>query len=704
MTNPEVRRVAVESLRKMIQENRQSTPQEEWCMVYDMSRLDATPDYCQCPECRKLSEQEGSDRILLYSFANHIITEIHKEYPDILLRIAPGARTIGNNVGVPPRTIELAKGLMFFLTDRMHRNPFHPIVEKDDGTKEIFEAWKPYGPHMIVWDYWNLGNSYFTPPRVETLFDAIKPDLRFFHDNNVHGIFIEAERDWVCPQNFLVLNYYVAGRLMVDLGLNPEELAEKFIRGYYGEAAAPVVSKYFVLIREGVRNSHQRASSLGGGLWKFTTPKFLLGMYREFHSAIAEEGNPLYAAHLRNELIAPIWCALHYWNSFRATFEEAGVSHGQLVADCRNYSKEYIRRFKHKNTDRGDGEFQRRFQAVEKVPIRPPMFKDVPDADFRMVTAMNFYCPDSLFVRREDDPDSIQGRAVCSANRGQDTQGVDILMPGKDKFRTTQFALSSQGNVVQTILKQVPQDEKYHWYRIPGRIELKDRSHFWGHGWGVQANTGNWYILTYGEAADNTFDQVWFSAKFTGPAYVPGSTKENAIWVDMAVAVRGQPDTVFQPLALTDGTGNAPVAPGIPAGWRVVGEAEASSVTERQGKYDVRLTPAPQKTASLWSAEVPCTPADVFQLTMDCAVENTMVEFAFLDKGGEVVLSRKARLGGWEKARYVLVDITTEKEVPPQIVAVQLRLNAPKGAALSADNLCVEVARSLNRNFAGSAP
>ena len=56
--------------------------------------------------------------------------------------------------------------------------------------------------------------------------------------------------------------------------------------------------------------------------------------------------------------------------------------------------------------------------------------------------------------------------------------------------------------------------------------------------WAIQANSSHWYTLTDGDPRDNTWDEVWVSAKFTGPAYVKGSTRPNAIWVDMVVATR----------------------------------------------------------------------------------------------------------------------------------------------------------------------
>ena len=110
------------------------------------------------------------------------------------------------------------------------------------------------------------------------------------------------------------------------------------------------------------------------------------------------------------------------------------------------------------------------------------------------------------------------------------------------EFYTTQFSWGNHKapGAVRLTLKEVPQDAKYHWYRIPGTLELRSLSYFWGQGWAIQANTSHLYTLTDGNPLDNTWDEIWFSAKFTGPAYVKGSTKENAIWVDMAVLVRGR--------------------------------------------------------------------------------------------------------------------------------------------------------------------
>ncbi|MEG2004729.1 MAG: hypothetical protein RR014_01720, partial [Bilophila sp.] len=45
--------------------------------------------------------------------------------------------------------------------------------------------------------------------------------------------FIEAEKDFDTPQNFVNLHYYLANRLMVDLNLNEEQLIQEFMQSYY---------------------------------------------------------------------------------------------------------------------------------------------------------------------------------------------------------------------------------------------------------------------------------------------------------------------------------------------------------------------------------------------------------------------------------------------------------------------------------------
>ena len=73
------------------------------------------------------------------------------------------------------------------------------------------------------------------------------------------------------------------------------------------------------------------------------------------------------------------------------------------------------------------------------------------------------------------------------------------------KFRTTLFRWGNHkapGAVTARLIK-IPADEKYHWYRMPGKLELRPVSYFWGQGWAIQANTSHLYTLTDGDPLDN---------------------------------------------------------------------------------------------------------------------------------------------------------------------------------------------------------
>ncbi len=72
---------------------------------------------------------------------------------------------------------------------------------------------------------------------------------------------------------------------------------------------------------------------------------------------------------------------------------------------------------------------------------------------------------------------------------------------------------------------------------MPKPVELTSRSYFWGHSWAIQVILSHLYVPADGLEKNNLWD-VWFSAKFTGPAWVKDSRQENAIWVDMVVLTR----------------------------------------------------------------------------------------------------------------------------------------------------------------------
>ena len=546
MSNPKVAEITIESLRNFIKRDRAAYPKGEHPVVYDISELDATPTTCLCPECRKISEAGGSDRDLVFFYINRVAREIRKEYPDVIIRTSTRVRKPGK---IKPEKNVFVRVAHSFSSI----NPFYPydpaqtVGSRNEEKQRIFDMWVKAVDSLQMWDYWNLGNNYFTPPRIETVFDAIQPDLKYFIKNKIVCIFYEASLDSASPQNFMMLNYFTAQHLMVNPDMDAEKLADDFLKAYYGPCY-PVAKKYFNLIRKGVKESKQTsATSMSVGHWKYVTPEFLVNMYQDLHKAErALPANDRFAKRIRHEIITPIWYALANWHNYGKEFKKINITHEQLVKECRTLINEYMCRYGATDLKKILPKYQKRFERAVRIFPRPAKFKNVPEADFRMITGHSFRGVGNLHSFIVNDAESEVGRANIVRNPQIAFHGVNKRLPGKHKFYSTEFVLNGYPDSVGTILKQVAQDEKYHWYRLPGNIELRDKTTFWGHGWSFQARPNYWYTLTDGNPLDNLWSQVWMSAKFTGPAYVPGSTKPNAIYVDRVVIVRNVKDNEFK--------------------------------------------------------------------------------------------------------------------------------------------------------------
>lgn len=538
MSNPEVAQIALQSLREMIRLDRSQNPKEEWATVYDISTLDQSPYICKCPECTAFSKANGSETDLLLHFINTIAREIRKEYPDIVIR------TFGYSASyTPPAKVFPESNVLIQLTDKFSQSdPFVPLSHPFNARQlPYFEAWSKSTKRLGVWDYWNLGGPrYFNPPRVETVFNALQSDFRFFRSIGITEIFIEAGRSPVAPQNFIDLAYFTANMLMIDPDDDPQKLADIFLNAYYGPAA-PQMRAWFHEICDGVAKHQGRQTSMTVSHWDFATPEFMLRSYTMLKKAAESlpEGN-IYRERVERERITVLWSILSHRYSYEKLFASHGIKMNDLIAECRSLSYAYIHRFPCTNPKPVEKEFEGLFSACVNNLPRPPEFKNVPEENYRMIAWPNMRGTLRLGSTIADDPESLQKKALKSASPDPAFHGVNKLMPGEHKFRTTFFKLGNhKAPGVSLLLKEVPQDEKYHWFRLPGKIELQPNSSFWGQGGAIQANTSHLYVLTDGSSADNTWDEIWMSAKFTGPAYVNGSKKENAIWVDMVVLIRG---------------------------------------------------------------------------------------------------------------------------------------------------------------------
>jgi hypothetical protein len=127
-----------------------------------------------------------------------------------------------------------------------------------------------------------------------------------------------------------------------------------------------------------------------------------------------------------------------------------------------------------------------------------------------------------------DDPDAAGGRALRYTGD-----------PEKDHQRPVNFGVYNNPRKVfgpSITLKptDVPQDEKYHWYKV-GRFPVVPGVILWAHWtWWLSVDIGR---TSRADDPDPQRD-VWVSLKVTGPAYVKDSKQPNALTIDRVILTK----------------------------------------------------------------------------------------------------------------------------------------------------------------------
>ena len=128
----------------------------------------------------------------------------------------------------------------------------------------------------------------------------------------------------------------------------------------------------------------------------------------------------------------------------------------------------------------------------------------------------------SFGVALKEDPQSPCGKAMCIAR--------PLRMPEKGfhskVLQTGVFSRTAKKAQVTKIFR-VKADEKYHWYTL-GEVKLDPVSILYVHrSWFLQHLLDRYYM----PGEENRYE-IRVSLKAAGPAYSPGSTAENALWLD----------------------------------------------------------------------------------------------------------------------------------------------------------------------------
>ncbi|MFH0759927.1 MAG: DUF4838 domain-containing protein [Bacteroidota bacterium] len=221
-SNPEVLKITVAKLK----EDMAAQPDK---ILWSVSQNDITT-YCQCKQCKKVIEEEGSAAGPVIRFINQVAAQ----FPDKIIstlayeysRQAPKVTKPADNVQIMLCTIEL--------------NRSQPIAEDPRSVsfmKDIVD-WGKIAKHIYLWDYTVNFNHFVSPfPNIHVL----QPNIQMFVKNNVFEHFQQSNTD--VGHEFSEMKSYLISRLLWNPEINADSVITDFIGGYFGPAA-PFIRKY----------------------------------------------------------------------------------------------------------------------------------------------------------------------------------------------------------------------------------------------------------------------------------------------------------------------------------------------------------------------------------------------------------------------------------------------------------------------------
>ena len=252
LTNPDVLAITIENARATLLAN----PHAKIISITQ----NVNSGYCQCPNCKASDEKYGGQSGTNIWFVNRVAAALEDEFPDVAFDTFAYDYTTHAPSNILPRKNVIVRlctiGSCFC----------HPISECGHGRAlsvidnyskvestyaKDFADWsalcKQSGAKLYVWDYTTHFKCYTEPfPN----FQVLAPNIQFFVDNSVYGVFEEGNYDGGRNGEFGEMRAFILAKLLWNPHENVEHMINEFMNAYYSKASAPYVKEYLDLISQ----------------------------------------------------------------------------------------------------------------------------------------------------------------------------------------------------------------------------------------------------------------------------------------------------------------------------------------------------------------------------------------------------------------------------------------------------------------------
>lgn len=232
-------------------------------------------NYCQCPKCAAVDEEEGSHMGSLLRLVNAVAENIKDDYPNVAIetlayqytRQAPKITKPLPNVVIRLCSIECCFS--------------HPLSDEtctlNKAFKNDIEEWGKICDRLYIWDY-VTNFAYYVPTFPN--FGVLRENMRFYALHGVRGMYPEGNFQAESGE-FGELRAYLLAKLMWDPLMSEKEYQkymDEFLEAYYGEGWR-YIRAYIDLMVNCVRREHMRIYDFP---FKFISPETYESLYDTF--------------------------------------------------------------------------------------------------------------------------------------------------------------------------------------------------------------------------------------------------------------------------------------------------------------------------------------------------------------------------------------------------------------------------------------
>jgi hypothetical protein len=184
--------------------------------------------FCDCPNCKKLDEENGGRSGSFFYFVNRIAEGVKKEFPNnhlISLAYLDYAQ--------PPTKLKVDPYIIIQLCTDSHAWKYQfCFFEESEDFQKMIRAWHAVNAKIYVWDYTTDYVHYLVPM---ANWPVIADNTRFNIANGAAGIMYESE-----SSSNDEMRGWVWAKQLWNPALDTKELLKDFVFGYYKESAPPL--------------------------------------------------------------------------------------------------------------------------------------------------------------------------------------------------------------------------------------------------------------------------------------------------------------------------------------------------------------------------------------------------------------------------------------------------------------------------------